>query len=139
MNQVNDLENLDLPEANYEISGDAFIGYKVGNHWILYLYEAKMQVGYISYLKAENRMIEFFEGENYSSKHFVYTYDNEIKEEKRVGVSIGSSEFWTSKLWNKQLEIEDVYPFEIRRSNIGTEKVKSINELLQEVDQRIVN
>jgi hypothetical protein len=89
-----------------------------------------MPVGYYSYIEVEE-MIAFFEGENYRKSTYTFSYDENGKSSGPVGVSPDNPDFWSSQLWQQNLEIEDKYPFEIYRSNVSSEKEYSINELIQ--------
>lgn len=133
VHQINDVENRANPNVDFEIRGDAFIGYKKGEEWMLYIYGAMMPVGYYSYKEVEE-MIAFFEGDNYRKKIYTNYYENNEKSRRPVGVSPNNPEFWESQLWQQKLEIEGLYPFEIYRSNIRSVKEFSINELLKLVD-----
>jgi len=46
VHQINDVENRANPNVDFEIRGDAFIGYKNKNEWKLYLYKSMMPVDY---------------------------------------------------------------------------------------------
>jgi hypothetical protein len=134
VHQINGVQNKANSKVDFEIRGDAFIGYK-NEEWNLYLYHSMMPVGYFSYLEVEE-MIDFFEGENFRLKSSVYFYDsiNDLKWISSNMVGPNDPKFWDSQLWQKNIEIRGLYPFQIVRYKDVTDVERSVNELLIEVE-----
>jgi hypothetical protein len=132
--QVDGKQNYANSDVLFEVNGDAFIGYKENDTWQIYYYEEMMPTGFTSYKVLEEGMIDYFEGENYKSKAWVYTYKDSIKNIKSIGTNPNKLDFWNSNLWKKNIEIEGLYPFQIVRIQSETRIVLSINELMLKCD-----
>jgi len=132
LSQVNGIVNRKNPDIDFEISADPFVAFIEEGKWKVYHYGWNTASGYMDYKFVESEMIKWAEGENFRKKVYVFTYNNGKRESEPVGISPNNIGFWDSKLWQKGLEIEGVYPFEIERFNSGTEEVPSINELVNE-------
>jgi hypothetical protein len=128
--QIDGKKNNANSDALFQIQGDTFIGYKTNGQWLIYYYEANMPSGYFSYLEVENGLINYFEGEHFRNKHWIYSLKKSGEQHKKaILVSPNDPKFWETGLFEKNVEIKDCYPFEIIRTVKGTRKLETINEL----------